>query len=88
MTRSDAEQIVSHFVAHLAGSLYTRIALDRRHYDLAFQWMRRFDTDLRALDALHLAAAAAEQLDVLTGDAYMAESATRLGIKVRLLKSR
>lgn len=86
ISRADAERVLSRFAAHLAESLYRRIFMERGHFDLAFQWLSELRTALRALDALHLAVAAANELDVITVDVPMARSARALGVRVKLLR--
>ena len=56
----DARGIVEQFQADLDSGFYIRIALEPVHYNLAREWIGRFDTPLRTLDALHLAIAARE----------------------------
>lgn len=82
LSRDDAERIAAQFLAHLESALYTRLALDRRHYQLARDWLGRFSTPLRSLDALHLAVAAIEGLQLVTSDEGLARSGEGLGVSV------
>lgn len=82
LSRDDAERIAAQFVAHLDAAWYTRLPLDRRHYQLARDWLGRFSTPLRSLDALHLAVAASDGLQLVTSDAELARSGKRLGVSV------
>ncbi|MGH9460305.1 MAG: type II toxin-antitoxin system VapC family toxin [Vicinamibacteria bacterium] len=82
LSRVDAERITSQFLAHLESNLYTRLALQRRHYQLAREWLGRFSKPLRTLDALHLAIAASEHLQLVTSDEGLARSGTRLAVSV------
>lgn len=77
---SEAQRVLAQFLVHLDGNMYTRLPLERRHYTLARDWIARFTTPLRALDALHLAVAAAEGLRFATADRALARSAAQLGI--------
>ncbi|MBI5505543.1 MAG: type II toxin-antitoxin system VapC family toxin [Deltaproteobacteria bacterium] len=80
-----ANRIVSELSIHLAGGLYRTVLIEAREYALARDWIGKFSTSLRALDALHLAAAFANDLVILTADKAMAKSAKHLGVKHRLL---
>jgi predicted nucleic acid-binding protein len=66
--------------------MYVHIAVQRRHYEAARNWLARVTTPLRAPDALHLAMADAEGLRLATADRDLSRSARRLGIAVTLLR--
>jgi len=68
--------------AHLEDHLYTRVALERRHDQLARDWIGRFSRRLRTLDGLHLAVAASEGRQLVTSDATLAQAGSRLGVDV------
>lgn len=78
----DATRIAGQFASHLNGNLYTRIPLQRSHYVTARDWMGRFATPLRTLDALHLAVAASTGRRLVTADRGLARSANELGVEV------
>lgn len=80
-----ANRIVSKLSIHLAGGLYRTVLIEAREYALARDWIGKYSTPLRALDALHLAAAFANDLVILTADKDLAKSAERLGVGHRLL---
>ena len=88
ISRTDVDRVLARFDAHIQENLYRRVATERRHFDLAFRWLAERRAPLRALDALHLAAAAANELDIVTADAPMARAARVLGIRVTLLRTR
>jgi hypothetical protein len=88
MSATDAKRTGSQFVDHLQAGLYTRIAIERRHYDAARSWLARFSLPLRALDALHLAVADADGLRLATADRDLSQSARRLGVAVTLFPER
>lgn len=88
MRHRDAVRVAAQFLAHLEGLLYTRVALDRRHYRLAGDWMGRFTTPLRTLDALHLAVASSEGMRLATADGTLARSGEALGVETLWLRSR
>jgi predicted nucleic acid-binding protein len=77
---TEAQRIAAQFLAHLEANLYTRLPMERRHYKLARDWLARFTTPLRTLDALHLAVAGSEGLRLVTADRTLARSARHLGI--------
>ncbi len=82
---ADATRIVSRFSNHLEEGLYTRLPLERRHFETAAEWLGRFALTLKTLDALHLAVAASEGLQLATADAVLARSAKTLGIETHWL---
>lgn len=83
----DARQIVTKFITHLEANFYRRLALERRHYVLARDWIGRFSLPLRTLDALHLAVAASESVRLVTSDKVLAQSGQELGIDIELIGS-
>ena len=84
----DARKIASRFTVHIEDNLYRRLALERRHYELARDWLGRFDLTLRALDALHLAVAASEGLRLVTADEALARSAKALSVQAERLQAK
>lgn len=52
ISQEEAAAIVHKFQTDLNGGFYTSIALETTHYNLAREWISRFDTPLRTLDAL------------------------------------
>jgi uncharacterized protein len=87
MPAADASQVGQQFLDHLQAGLYTRLAVQRQHYEAARQWLARFALPLRALDALHLAIADAEALRLATADRDLSRSARSLGLTVLLVRS-
>ncbi|MFB2934164.1 type II toxin-antitoxin system VapC family toxin [Aerosakkonemataceae cyanobacterium BLCC-F154] len=85
ISEQQARQITEQFQIHLNEGLYTRINLESVHYQQAMQWIGRFDTPLRTLDALHLAIAASNNLRLVTADETLADAANILGVEVQLL---
>lgn len=81
-----ARTILERFHTHLDAGFYTQIALESRHYALACEWIGRFETPLRTLDAVHLAIAAFNNVQLVTADTGLAESAVLLGVEVQLLR--
>lgn len=85
ISQERARQIAIEFQADLDSDFYTRIPLEPIHYNLARDWISRFEVPLRTLDALHLAVASSNQLLLVTGDEALARSARTLGIEAELL---
>ncbi len=85
ISQEQARQIIEQFQIHLNDGFYTRIALEPVHYQQAMQWLGRFDTALRTLDALHLAIAASNNRRLVTADATLANAANILAVEVQLL---
>lgn len=85
LSMTDGERIAALFDQHVEDSLYQRILVSEQHYKAARAWLRDFKTSLRSLDALHLAVAAAANLQLVTADKVLASSATTLGIATQFL---
>ena len=86
MSGADATRTGERFLNHLQAGLYARIAVQRRHYEGARAWLARFTLPLRALDALHIAVAHAEELRLATADQDLSRSAKSLGVAVTLVR--
>jgi uncharacterized protein len=87
LAKQDAVRIQALFASHLEASYYRRLSLTRHHYRLARDWIGFLDVPLRTLDALHLAAAGLEEMELLTADQGLARAAEALGVPCRLLAS-
>jgi predicted nucleic acid-binding protein len=81
-----ATRVVVQFRSHVADGLYERVAIGAREYALASEWIARFEVSLRALDALHLAAASTHHLRLLTADQALAKAAERFDVECRLIR--
>ena len=86
LDREDAHRILNEFESHLNQSLFRRIPLERDHYTLAYSWLSQFAIPLRTLDALHLAVASKNSLEIITADRGLAQSAVRLGLRSKLVQ--
>jgi len=86
LSRKDAGSIIAKFLSHLDGHFYTHIFVEPHHYRLARDWIGLFNTNLKTLDALHLAIAHVEGLVFVTIDQGLAESARFLALDVVVLK--
>lgn len=76
----DADRITAQFLQHLDQNRYLRLPVDTAHYTLARDWIGRFTTPLRTLDALHLAITATAQATLLTADHVLAAAAHHFGL--------
>jgi predicted nucleic acid-binding protein len=85
INESTARRILSLFKKHRADHIYRLVPIEAREFAVATDWLESFHTSLRALDALHLAAAFTSGLILTTADKGLAESATLLGVKHELL---
>ncbi len=80
-----AQRVLSLFQLHLAEGRFHMVPIGVREYALARNWIGSFSAPLRALDALHLAAAFANDLTLLTADKALARSAKHFGIRHKLM---
>ena len=80
-----AGRILATFESHLAQGAYRVVPIGPGEYALARQWLASFATSLRAPDALHVAAASASGLVLLTADRLMSQAAQHLAVKCKLL---
>ena len=86
LSRENANHVLTEFQSHLNQFLFKRIPVERAHYSVAFTWLAQFGVPLRTLDALHLAVAADNHLEVITADRQLSQSARKLGVRTRLLR--
>ena len=86
LSRENANHVLTEFQSHLNQFLFKRIPLERYHYSVAFNWLAQFAVPLRTLDALHLAVAAQNNLELITADQRLLQSARKLGVRTRLLR--
>lgn len=81
----DAGRILSCFRGHYADGVFTIVSIGAREYATACEWLGSFSTALRTVDALHLAAASANGLTILTADRNLARAARRLRVGCTLI---
>lgn len=86
LRRADAQRIQDVFRTHLEAGLYLRLPVERRHFDVAGEWLAAFRVPLAPLDALHLAVAAAQGCPMVTVDAALARAGRAVGVRVLLLR--
>jgi len=85
LTPAAANVILAQFRDNLAQGLYQVVPLGPSELELAGNWLARFDTPLRTLDAVHLATALAHKQEMLTADMALARAARHIGVACRLL---
>jgi len=83
--RDTALQVFARFQSHLAEPRFRVVPVGAAEYGLAREWLLGLTTPLRVLDALHLAAAFANDLRLVTADKQLAQSAKHFGVKHRLI---
>ena len=86
LTRPDALRIVAQFQSNLDEGSFQRLPIEPPDYSRARDLIARFDTALRALDALHLAVVLHHQVTLLTADKALAKAAKRSGANVTLIQ--
>jgi predicted nucleic acid-binding protein len=77
LTERQARSILELFAEHVAAGFYRRVSLGTEHFLRARELIATFSSALRTLDALHLAAALAENLPLLTADRDLGRAAKR-----------
>lgn len=85
LTRPQAQSMLARFRTHLASDLNRMVDIGPVEYAAARDWLGRFDSPLRSLDALHLAAASVNSHELLTTDKPFARAARHLGVPCQLL---
>jgi predicted nucleic acid-binding protein len=86
LNQRQAKEVLDLFATHVAEGFYRRIVLTAEHYLKARQLIASMGIKLHTLDALHLAAAIAETLILLTADGDLAAAARRHKSRVNLIK--
>ena len=81
-----AREILDLFSNHIAEGFYRRISLNTEHSIKARLLVASMDSSLRTLDALHLAAALAEGLTLVTADREFARAGKRHKANTLLIK--
>ncbi|MCW5206837.1 type II toxin-antitoxin system VapC family toxin [Desulfobulbus sp. F5] len=86
MAREDGQKIIRQFEQHLfKEKLYRLLEIEEHHWTMAAGWISQFNTPLRTLDGLHLAASCTAHLTLLTADIQLAQAAQVFGVDVMLL---
>lgn len=85
LSEESGHQVLSLFRSHVEGGFFRLLPLDQRDFRQAREWLSRFSTPLRTLDALHLAVAVSNGLSMVTADRPFARAARRLGVEVSVV---
>jgi predicted nucleic acid-binding protein len=85
LSTSDGKKIINRFREHIRAGYYNILPLASREYELSSGWLAGFRSSLRTLYALHLAAACANDLKLLTCDVRFAAAAEELHIRAELI---
>lgn len=88
LSSSDGNRILSKYLSHLDGGLFTIIHLESQHWRIARGWLGLFNTSLRTLDALHLAIASAGDFALVTSAQSLLSAADILGVPARKIENR
>jgi predicted nucleic acid-binding protein len=86
LTERQARAILDLFTEHVAAGFYRRVPLGTEHFLRARDLVATLSSALRTLDALHLAAALAENLPLLTADRDLVRAAKRHAAAAILLR--
>lgn len=86
LPRETADRSAKLFNKHWDNGFYVRLDLEPLHFQLARQWIARFDLPLKGPDALHLAVASIKKMTLATADHQLARNANALDIAVDLLE--
>ncbi len=79
MSADDAQKISGLFQEHIDTGIYAMLPIEASDYRQANRLISRFNTNLRTLDALHLAVALRENKIMATADVKLAEATEQLG---------
>lgn len=82
LSQRDGNKILALFQNHLLKNFFCKIPIEAIHFMMSKDWIARFNTPLRTLDALHLAVAATADCPIVSADERMKQSADLLGIEV------
>ena len=85
LTKVDATRIATQFRVHVDSGCFVILPVERVHYEIARDWIGRFATPLRTLDALHLAICSSAGGLLLTSDRGLAKAARRFGVRTKYL---
>ena len=81
----DGNRILAKFTSHADTGIFRIIPVEKHHYQLAKSWIGLLTTPLRTLDALHLAIASSEELQLITSDKSFFQAAKMLDLDARLI---
>jgi uncharacterized protein len=82
----DGNRILSKFLSHLDGGLFTIVSLETQHWRIARGWIGLFKSSLKTLDALHLAIASAGDFTLVTSDQHLLQAADTFAVKAHRIE--
>lgn len=85
LTHDDARRVLELFDSHV-DTVFEQLPVTTADLSAATRYIRRFDTALRTLDAIHAAIASREETTLATADVRLADAATALGIETKLVR--
>lgn len=85
ITESQARRIESALENDIVAGRYQPVLISVEVFDQALRWLSSRKTNLRTLDALHLAAAARQECCLLTADRPLAMAASAFGVDCQIL---
>ena len=85
ITESQARRIESALENDIVAGRYRPVPISVEVFDQALRWLSSRKTNLRTLDALHLAAAARQECCLLTADRPLAMAASAFGVDCQIL---
>lgn len=85
LSQSDINSITVLFHHHMSQLIYEKVYITDAVYDTAIYFLTLYKTQLRTLDALHLACAANINAKLITADKVLAKSAEQLQVQTELI---
>ena len=82
---TDGNRILMKFSSHVNAGLFHVIPVECHHWQMAKDWIGYFTVPLRTLDALHLAVASDNGLQLVTSDKSFFQAAERFDVDARLI---
>jgi predicted nucleic acid-binding protein len=85
ISKSTGQRIFTEFKRHVAEGRFDVVPIEAGEYAFARRCIEEMSTLLRAVDALHLATAAAHDIVLITADRDLAQAAKRFGVKYKFI---
>jgi len=82
---AQTQRIADTFARHLHDGFYTTLHISNEVFDLSRDYLKQFNSNLRTLDALHLACCANARLTLITADKTLADCARQFDAASELL---
>ncbi|MHB1947956.1 MAG: type II toxin-antitoxin system VapC family toxin [Gammaproteobacteria bacterium] len=85
LSQSDINSITVLFHQHMSQLIYEKVYITDAVYETAIHFLTLYKTQLRTLDALHLACASNIDAKLITADKVLAKSAEQLQVQAQLI---